>query len=181
MSPATPDEAGDVTVVLSDAEVVDTSGKAMRFRSDVVGDKTVAINFVYTSCTTICPPLAGIFEGGQAKLGDRLGRDVRMITVSIDPTVDTPERMRAMATKFHARPAGCGSPGAKDAIDGIVKGLEPIRRTSKVIRRSCWWALAVRTRGRGLRLLRSGRIANRTLAVADGVAAHGSHARKEKR
>jgi protein SCO1/2 len=182
MNQALPDEAANVTVVLSDAEVVDASGKAMRFRSDAVGDNAVAINFVYTSCTTICPPLAGIFEEVQAKLGDRLGRDTRMITVSIDPTVDTPERMAAMAAKFHARPGWLWITGAKDAIDGILKGLgtytPDIESHPPVVlvgaRGSETW-----TRLYGFS--DPADIGNRTLAVADRLAAHGTHAQKEKR
>ena len=80
--------------------MVAASGQTMRFRSDLIGNKAVAINFIYTSCTTICPPLAGIFESVQTQLGDRLGRDIRLVTVSIDPTVDTPQRMARWQPSF---------------------------------------------------------------------------------
>jgi protein SCO1/2 len=182
MKQPSPDEAANVSVVLSDAEVVDASGKAMRFRTDVLADKAVAINFVYTSCTTICPPLAGIFEDVQARLGHRLGRDIRMITVSIDPTVDTPERMQAMAARFHARPGWLWITGAKDAIDGILKGLATytpdIESHPPVV---LVGAHGSETWTRMYGFSDPADIANRVLAVADRLAAHDAHAQKEKR
>ena len=69
--------------------------------ADLIKGRTVAINFVFTSCTTICPMSSEVFEQFQDELGD--ARDaVHLVSISIDPEQDTPARLRAYAAKFHA-------------------------------------------------------------------------------
>ncbi len=61
------------------------------------------LNFIFTTCTTICPVMSATFEQVQANLG--AGRDrVRMVSISIDPEHDTPERLRAYARAHNAGP-----------------------------------------------------------------------------
>ena len=80
---------------IPDLSLLDQQGRKIHFYSDLVKGKTVAINFIFTTCTTICPPLAATFAKTQKLLGDRLGKDVYLISVSVDPVTDTPERLRA--------------------------------------------------------------------------------------
>ncbi len=91
-------------ITIPDVAVVDQDGKPVRFYSDLVKGKVVAINFVFTSCKAACPVLGAGFAKLQATLDDRLGREVSMISVSVDPMVDRPERLKEWAARFHARP-----------------------------------------------------------------------------
>jgi protein SCO1/2 len=108
---------------IPDVPVVDQDGKAVRFYSDLVKDRVVAVNFVFTTCTTICPPMGANFAKLQKLLGDRAGREVHLISVSVDPTTDTPERMKAWAQKFGAGPGWTLVTGDRDQITRLLKSL----------------------------------------------------------
>ena len=59
------------------------------------------LNFIFTSCTTICPVMSGVFSQVQSRLA-KVGQQARMISISIDPEHDTPERLKAYANEFSA-------------------------------------------------------------------------------
>ena len=108
---------------IPDRPVYDQDGRKLRFHSDLVKGKTVAVNFIFTTCTTICPPLAATFAKVQKDLGDRVGRDIALISVSLDPAIDVPERMKGFLTKYGARPGWTFVSGNKGEIDGLLKAL----------------------------------------------------------
>ena len=98
-------------------------GRQVRFYSDLVKDKTVVINFIFTTCTTICPPLGATFARVQRELGERAGRDVYFISISVDPATDTPERLKAWGAKFKAGPGWTFVTGAKPQVDEVLRAL----------------------------------------------------------
>ena len=108
---------------IPDVRVLDQDGKAVRFYTDLVKDRVVAVNFVFTTCTTICPPMGANFAKLQKLLGDRAGRDVHLISVSVDPTTDTPERMKAWAQKFGAGPGWTLVTGDREEVTRLLKSL----------------------------------------------------------
>jgi cytochrome oxidase Cu insertion factor (SCO1/SenC/PrrC family) len=108
---------------IPDVEVFDQDGNKLHFFSDLVKGKTVAINFIFTTCTTICPPLGATFARVQKDLGGRAGRDLHLISVSVDPVTDTPERMKAWGAKFHAAPGWTFVTGGKPQIDELLRAL----------------------------------------------------------
>ena len=108
---------------IPDVNVVDQDGKPVHFYSDLVKDKVVAVNFVFTTCTTICPPMGANFARLQKILGDRTGREVHLISVSVDPTTDTPERMKAWGRKFGAGPGWTLVTGSKEEVTRLLKAL----------------------------------------------------------
>ncbi len=110
-------------MVIPDVEVLDQNGNALRFYSDLIKGKTVAINFIFTNCTTICPPLAATFARVQKDLGDKTGRDVHFISISVDPLTDTPERLKAWGAKFKAGPGWTFVTGDKQEIDKLLNAL----------------------------------------------------------
>ncbi len=91
--------------------------------SDLVKGKVVAVNFIFTTCTTICPPLGATFARVQKELGARAGRDVRLISVSVDPATDTPERLKVWGAKFHAGEGWTFVTGAKPQVDELLRAL----------------------------------------------------------
>ena len=101
---------------------MDQDGRKLRFHADLVKGKTVAVNFIFTTCTTICPPLAATFRRVQQTLGARAA-DVQLISISVDPVTDTPERLKAWGAKFHAGPGWTLLTGAKPQVDELLRAL----------------------------------------------------------
>ncbi|HVG21387.1 MAG TPA: SCO family protein, partial [Blastocatellia bacterium] len=110
-------------VQIPDTTVYNQDGKKLRFYSDLVKGKTVAINFIFTSCTTICPPLTATFRKVQQELGARAGGDVQLISISVDPTTDVPDRLKSFSSKFNAGPGWTFVTGDKQEIDLLLKAL----------------------------------------------------------
>jgi cytochrome oxidase Cu insertion factor (SCO1/SenC/PrrC family) len=117
--------ATDVSTPLSipDVPVYDQNNRRLNFYTDLVKGKTVAINFIFTTCTTICPPLTATFRRVQQTLGERVGRDVELISISVDPTTDVPERLKEFSAKFKAGPGWTFVTGSKPEIDRLLSAL----------------------------------------------------------
>ncbi len=84
----------------TDVALVDQQGRQVRFYSDLLKDKVVVINAFFTQCEGVCPVMTGTFLKLQNWLDERLGRDVHLISMSVDPDNDTPERLKAYAERF---------------------------------------------------------------------------------
>lgn len=121
--PAAPADGEKVDLDIPDTPLIDQDGRPVRFYSDLVRGKVVMINFIFTSCTTICPPMGATFGKVQQLLGDRAGRDVHLISVSVDPTTDTPERMKAWGKKFGAGPGWTLVTGPRETVVQLLKSL----------------------------------------------------------
>lgn len=120
-APTTPPDADtSARLNIPDMRVLDQNGKRLNFYTDLVKGKTVAINFIFTTCTTICPPMTATFRRVQQQLGERVGHDVRLISVSVDPVTDTPERLSAFAAKFKAATGWTFVTGDKPEIDKLL-------------------------------------------------------------
>jgi cytochrome oxidase Cu insertion factor (SCO1/SenC/PrrC family) len=77
--------AESAEIDLRDRLLVDHNGQEVKFVTDVISDNIVVMDFVYTTCTTICPVLSALFTQVQQKLGDDVGADVRLVSMSVDP------------------------------------------------------------------------------------------------
>jgi len=110
-------------LMIPDVEVLDQEGNAIHFYSDLIKGKTVAINFIFTNCTTICPPLAATFARVQREMGEKVGKDVHFISISVDPLTDTPERLKAWGAKFKAGPGWTFVTGNKGEMDKLLYAL----------------------------------------------------------
>jgi protein SCO1/2 len=108
---------------IPDVELLDQDGRKVRFYSDLVRGKVVAVNFIFTTCTTVCPPLGATFARLQKDLGERAGRDVHLISISVDPVTDTPERLKAWGGKFKAGPGWTFVTGSKPQVDELLRAL----------------------------------------------------------
>jgi protein SCO1 len=115
-------------VILHDIQLVDVDGQAVRFKSEAVDNRIAVVGFIYTSCSTICPVTSAIFAEVQehlaSKLDERIGRDVRLISLSVDPATDTPERLKDYAASFGKPTAGwLWLTGQKPRMDKVLNGL----------------------------------------------------------
>jgi len=110
-----------VTVV--DRVLQDQDGRNVRFGKDVVGEGVVVMDFLFTHCTTICPVLSAKMVRLQGLLGDRLGKGVKLVTMSLDPLRDTPARMKEWGAKFKAGPNWHLITGPQEDQEAVLKGL----------------------------------------------------------
>ena len=107
----------------SDVELINQDGQKMRFYTDVLKDKVVIINTFFISCTNICPPMIRNMEKVQDALGDRLGKDAFLVSISVDPEADTPPRLKEYSRRFHARPGWIFLTGKKENVDWALYKL----------------------------------------------------------
>src|SRR6476660_9636366 len=80
---------------IPDVELVDQDGKAVHLYTDLVKGRVAALSFIFTTCTTICPLIGANLGRLQTELGQSPGEHIALISVSVDPANDTPQRMKA--------------------------------------------------------------------------------------
>ena len=113
----------DADVNLFDLELINQDGELVRFKSDVIDDKLIVMDFIYTTCKTACPIQTAIFMRLQEELGSRLGDEVSLVSISIDPATDIPPRLKAYGKKHHAKPGWIWLTGKKLNVDQVLLGL----------------------------------------------------------
>ena len=113
--------ADEAKVSIPDVAVIDQNGQHLHFYSDLVKGRVVVMNFIFTSCTTICSPMGANFAALQHRLGGRSG--VTLISVSIDPATDTPARLKSWSGRFQAGPGWTLVTGNKNDIDRLLRSL----------------------------------------------------------
>lgn len=113
--------AKDLTI--PDLVLIDQNRKPVRFFTELVQGKTVAISYFFTSCTTICPPLTATMAQVQRRLKQDGRDDIQLISISVDPVTDTPERLNAWSKNFNAQPGWSFLTGEKRTVDKLLKAL----------------------------------------------------------
>lgn len=89
--------------VVPDVKLVRDDGKAVTLAQELDDGRPVVLNFIYTTCTSICPLTSQTFADLQAKL-EQGHEKVHLMSISIDPEQDTPPRLREYASRFGAGP-----------------------------------------------------------------------------
>jgi protein SCO1/2 len=87
-----------------DVPLTTQDGKTVRFYSDLVKDRFVVVNFIYTHCTKECPLETANLVRVQKRLGARVGKDIFFYSLTLDPERDTPAALKAYAEAYHAGP-----------------------------------------------------------------------------
>ena len=106
-----------------DTVLLNQHGEPVHFYTDLLKGKTVVINTIFADCGGVCPLTVERFARVQEKLGDRVGRDVTLISISVDPVTDTPERLLAYAERAGAKPGWHFLTGEKADVDFVLKKL----------------------------------------------------------
>ncbi len=105
-------------------ELVNQNGETVRFFDDVIKDKVVVINFIFTNCDGACPLMTQKLTQVRDSLEGYIDEPVRFVSLSIDPTRDTPAAMKAFAQTHQADHDGweflTGNP---EHLDFIIKRL----------------------------------------------------------
>ncbi|WP_194790401.1 SCO family protein [Pseudomonas sp. UFMG81] len=97
-------------------------GKQVRFFDDLIKDKVVAINFIFTGCGDSCPVETARLRQVQKLLGERVGQDIFIYSISIDPYNDTPTTLKRYAEKFAIGPGWT-------LLTGEAADIEQLRRS----------------------------------------------------
>jgi cytochrome oxidase Cu insertion factor (SCO1/SenC/PrrC family) len=107
----------------TDHPVIAQDGQERRFFSDILKDKVVLIYLFFTNCEATCPMINQKLAGVQDLLGDRLGTDVTLISITTDPGRDTAAVVREYAQQFAPRPGWLFLTGEARHIEEIVRRL----------------------------------------------------------
>jgi protein SCO1/2 len=108
---------------LRDRTLLDQDGREVDFVSDVLGERIVVMDFVFTTCTNVCPILSAVLAQVQDSLGDSVGRDVALVSLTVDPVRDTPQRLKAYSAKHRAGGGWTWLTGNKSAVEDVLIGL----------------------------------------------------------
>ena len=103
--------------------LADQNGRKVRFYTDLIKDKAVVISFFYTSCTYTCLMQGEVFSRLQTELGGRLGREIFLISVSVEPETDTPKRLRMWVAQWGRRDGWTLVTGSKGDMAKLVGHL----------------------------------------------------------
>jgi protein SCO1/2 len=101
----------------TNTEVKTHDGKTLHFFDDVLKGKVVLINFFFTDCDAICPLMTENLARVQELLGSRVGRDIFMASITLQPEHDTPAVLAAYAKSYRVGPGWQFLTGKKDDIE----------------------------------------------------------------
>ncbi|MDQ1523094.1 MAG: hypothetical protein QOE47_1018, partial [Pyrinomonadaceae bacterium] len=97
--------------------------RPVRFYDDLMKDKIVLINFLFTTCKGACSPMTANLAKVQEQLGAHLGKEVVMLSLSVDPETDTPAALKKYADSFKAKPGWYFLTGKKENLDWVLYKL----------------------------------------------------------
>lgn len=137
---------------LPSARLVDQDGRPVDPGVDLVGTRVAAIQFIFTRCATTCPILANQFEGVRDRLGEAIGRDFALISITVDPEYDRPETLKAWGRRYGKGPGWSLLTGPKAEVDRLLRGLgipaaDPQNHQSQVLVVDGATGLGLRTSG----------------------------------
>jgi protein SCO1 len=103
--------------------LITQDGKKVHFYDDLVKDKIVVISIFYAHCREACPRINRNLEKVQELLGERMGRDIFINSITIKPEEDTPHELKKFAKTFHAGPGWTFVTGHPDDIELLRRSL----------------------------------------------------------
>src|SRR3954466_12371134 len=109
-------------IVFPDVTLTTQDGEDVKFY-DLIKGRIVAIDLIYTTCQYACPLESARLARMQQILGDRMGKDIFFISISIDPEHDTPAALKAYGAKYQAGPGWIFLTGKQSDIDMLSKKL----------------------------------------------------------
>ena len=108
---------------LPNVELITQDGKKVRFYDDLVKDKRVVIQFMFTRCKDICPVITHHLVEVQQMLDGRVGRDIFFYSISLSPEEDSPRDLKAFAKKHGTGPGWTFLTGKPEDILNLRKSL----------------------------------------------------------
>ena len=107
-----------------DVELINQNGERVRLQSDLIKGRVAALSFIFTSCPTICNTIGVNLGQLRKELGASLERDIALISISVDPATDTPEKLKTWGKSFGAGAGWTLLTWDKDLVTQLLKKLE---------------------------------------------------------
>ena len=129
------EEVGDNFQLLSDVvpnftlpsvKLIGQDGREVSFPKEIDDGKPVLLTFIYTSCKGVCPIISHVMKSVQNKLGER-AKEIHMISISVDPEYDTPERLTQYSHQLEAGPQWLHFTGKNEEIVKLEKAFKVYR------------------------------------------------------
>jgi len=131
-SPASKNDDNAALKYFTDVELLNQDGQKMRLYTDLLKGKVIVIHSFFSTCSASCLPLMRNMQKLQTALGERVGNEVYLISISVDPTVDTPERLKDFARKNGAKPGWFFLTGDKTNVDFALHKVGQYVETSRI-------------------------------------------------
>jgi protein SCO1 len=106
--------------------LVRDDGKAVSLPEEMNDGRPVVLNFIFTTCSSICPLMSQVFSQFERQLGSERDR-VHVMSISVDPEEDTPARLREYAQRFHAGPEWQHYTGTQEASLAVQRAFNVFR------------------------------------------------------
>jgi protein SCO1 len=113
---------------IPDVTLINQEGKKIPLKKILSAGKPVLVDFVYTTCTTICPVLSANFVNFQRKKGPDAGK-TQLVSISIDPENDTPKAMKAYLKRYGAKPGWDFLTGSRQDMDKVITAFNALNGT----------------------------------------------------
>jgi protein SCO1 len=110
-----------MTLSIPDVQVQDQNGRTLDFYRDLVKGKTVAINFIFTTCEAVCPVTTAVMRDAQAQTMAKSG--VQFVSISVDPETDRPAVLGRYAARYQAQPGWAFVTGDRAQIEKLLKAF----------------------------------------------------------
>jgi protein SCO1 len=117
------DQPAPVALPVPDIKVINQDGRHVRFNSQVVDGRIAIVTGFFTNCSSMCPFTQEKLAQVAKLLGPRMGKDVVIVSVSVDAENDTPARMKDWAEKFHIGRGWTLLSGNRAEVDTLLKSL----------------------------------------------------------
>lgn len=116
-------ERSEVAYTVPDVVLVNQDGERVRFKALLESEAPVIVDFIYGTCTTICPVMSAGFANLQKRLGEQSDQ-VRLVSISIDPENDTPEIMKQYLERYRAKPGWDFLTGSRRDIEQVMHAFD---------------------------------------------------------
>lgn len=116
----------EAVYVIPSLQMIRQDSVVTPFPAELDDGRPVILSFIFTTCSAICPMISGLLSGVQAKLGDEIQK-VHMVTITIDPEYDRPDRLQEYAKKFNAKPQWQFYSGSVKDSEALQKAFNAYR------------------------------------------------------
>jgi len=116
-------QLSEVNISVPDVVLTNQDNEKVPLRSLLLGEEQVVVDFIYASCTTICPILSATYANLQSKLGPD-NKNIRLVSITIDPENDSPAVMKKHLERYQARPGWTFLTGSHTDINTVMAAFD---------------------------------------------------------